>query len=173
MRADAGRDGGAVAGQVDGPQRRLVHQGVALVASAGRPAVGDVVLGAGQDRGLIAAHRGRGQLRDELGRLAEALVRPAPALVARDRDAGRERPVDPGGRDLLGRGPRHALDERGVARAAEADVVGEDDGSDHVVVAVDRVDAVDERDLEPGLERDALVAVVHLRPARRCPVRRR
>jgi hypothetical protein len=163
--ADAGRDGGAVAGQVDGPEGGLVHLRVALVAAARRPAVGDVVLGAGQDRGLVAPDGGRGHLGNELGCLAEALVRPAPALVAGDGDAGREGPANSRRSDLLGRGPGHAFDEARVTRAAEADVVREEDRPDHVVVAVDGVDAVHERDAQAGLEGVRLITVVHLRPA--------
>jgi hypothetical protein len=62
--------------------------------------------------------------------------------------------------------------QQGIGSAAEADVVGEDDGPEHVVVPVDGVDTVDARDPEPGLEGDPPVVVVHLRPAGRRLVRR-
>ena len=57
------------------------------------------------------------------------------------------------------------LDERRVARRPQADVVREDDRPVHVVVPVNRVDPVDDRDLEPALERPRLELVVGLRPA--------
>ena len=41
----------------------------------------------------------------------------------------------------------------------------EDDGAVHVVVTVDRVDAVNEGDLQAGLERVGLQLIVSLRPA--------
>ena len=52
------------------------------------------------------------------GDLAEALVGAAPALVARDREAGREVPVDAGARDLARGHARRRLDDRGIARGA-------------------------------------------------------
>ena len=48
--------------------------------------------------------------------------------------------------------------EVGVARGAEADVVREEHRALDVAVAVDRVDAVDHRDAEPGRQRLALEA---------------
>ena len=50
-RADAGLDGSDVTGQVNLPKRGLVALGVALVNAAGRSAVAQVVLGAGEGRG--------------------------------------------------------------------------------------------------------------------------
>ena len=88
----------------------------------------------------------------ELGVLAEALVGAAPPLVAGDRDARGEGPADSRAGQLQGRDPAGLLDERRVARRPQADVVREDDRPVHVVVPVNRVDPVDDRDLEPALE---------------------
>jgi hypothetical protein len=51
--------------------------------------------------------------------------------------------------------------------------VREDHGPDDVVVAVDGVDAVEERDAQARLPRDRLIAVVHVGPAGRRLVGRR
>ena len=98
------------------------------------------------------------------GDLAEALVGAPPALVARDREAGREVPVDAGAGDLARGDARGGLDDRGIARAAHADVVREDRRALDRAVAVDGVDAVEHRDPEPRRQRLALVAIVHLDP---------
>jgi hypothetical protein len=59
---------------------------------------------------------------------------------------------------------RDLLDELRVARRPEPHVVREHDGAHDVVVPVDRVDAVEQRDLEPRLRRLRVVAVDHLAP---------
>ena len=161
---------------MDPSERRLVDACVALVerrrAAAGRAllvrraAVADEVLRArehrarrAQVRRLEAADRGHAELGDDRGVLGEALVRAAPALVARHREARRERPLR-AGRAHLERGhARRGLDERGVARAAQADVVREKRRAFDVAVAVHRVDAVQDRDLEPRVQaqRDRVV----------------
>src|SRR3954454_6318660 len=70
-------------------------------------------------------------------------------------------------RDVL-----HVPHERGVARRAEADVVREDGGAEHVAVAMNGVDAVEQRDPEAGLQRRALEAVDHVGPRRGVILRR-
>ena len=54
--------------------------------------------------------------------------------------------------------------EVGVARGAQADVVREDGRAEQVAVAVHGVDAVEQRDLQPRLERCALELVDHVGP---------
>jgi len=81
-------------------------------------------------------------------RFAEALIRPAPALVARHRDTRGEGPLDAGGGNLLGRDLACLLGDFRVARGSEPDVVREDRGSAQTRVAVHGIDAVDERDPE-------------------------
>ena len=185
-RSHAGLDGGDVAGHVDAPQVGLAHARVALVhrvvpglvrlerhaaRAVGGAAVAHVMLGAGQDAqrvlevaALEAADGRPRQLGHERRVLGEALVAAAPTLVAGHGHAGCEDPLDARGPDLL-RG--HALDllhERRVARGAQADVVGEDDRAQDVVVAVDGVDAVEERDLQPRLQRVGLDTVIEVGP---------
>ena len=77
---------------------------------------------------------------------------------------GRERPLDSGGANFFGGDSLHLLDERGIARAAEADVVREDHRAQHVVVAVHGVDAVEDRDLQARLLGARLEAVVEVGP---------
>jgi hypothetical protein len=71
------------------------------------------------------------------------------------------------------RGLPDPLDEAGVPGGAEADVVGEDGGVVDVVVAVHGVDAVDDGDAQPGLERRLLHPGHHLLPHRRRRLLRR
>ena len=160
--ADAGLHGGDVAGQVEPPQLVFGDARVALVLAALRAAVGQEVLRGREDRRAVgrlleAADGGGAQARDQLGVLAVALVGAAPALVARDRETGREVPVDAGGRDLARGHARRRLDERGIVRGAHADVVREDRRALDGAVAVDGVDAVEHRDPEACRERLALV----------------
>ena len=94
----------------------------------------------------------------------EAFVGAAPPLVLRHGDARTEGPIDAGGANFFGGDSADATDEIGVARAAEADVVREDHGAEHVAVAVDRVDAVDDRNAKPRLEGVLLALVVDIGP---------
>ena len=71
---------------------------------------------------------------------------------------------DAGAGDLARRHARRLLDELGVARGAEADVVREEHRALDVAVAVDGVDAVDDRDPEAGRQRLALEAGRSSRP---------
>ena len=135
-------------------------------------AVADVVLGAGEHAAsarsrfgaLQPAHRGLAELGHQRRVLAEALVRAAPALVARHGHARRERPVDAGRADFGAVSAADLLDQLRVARGAQADVVRKDHGADHVAVAVHGVDAVEERDLQARLEGMGLDVLVHRAP---------
>ena len=166
-------------------QQRLVHGGVTLVddepfrrrrAPHGR-AVADVVLGRGQHvrrsaerlaavRALQPVDVRRAQAGHDLGVLAVALVGPAPPDVVGHGDDRREVPGDARGGDLDGGGRADAADELGVVGGAEPDVVREDRGAVDRAVAVDGVDAVGDRDRQPGRHRRPLVAVDHRRPRR-------
>src|SRR4029077_14718327 len=73
-------------------------------------------------------------------------------------------PVNVGGKKLAGGDPSNPLRQLRVARRTQADVVRKDGGSAHVVVAVNRIDAVQERNSEPAFEGFALHAVHHVRP---------
>ena len=52
--------------------------------------------------------------------------------------------------------PRDLFDKLGIARATQADVVRKDDGAFDVAVAVNRVDAIDERNAQSRAERTFL-----------------
>src|SRR5581483_4835105 len=107
--------------------------------------------------------RGAQQLHD-IGVLAEALVRPPPADVLWHGDTRGEGPVHARGADLLGSDQRRFLYQFRAAAAAETDVVREDGRADHVVVAVHRVNAVNDRDAEARSQRALLKAVIHVGP---------
>ena len=87
----------------------------------------------------------------KLGVLAEAR-RCGPPLVTGDRQAGGECPANSGSGQLQGRDPAGLLDQPGVSRRTQTDVVGKDDRPVHIVMPVNRVDPVNDRDLEPALE---------------------
>ena len=72
--------------------------------------------------------------------------------------------MDSGGADLLRGDACHLLDQRRIARAAQADLVREDDGAQHVVVAVHGVDAVEERNAQTRFFGVLLQAVVQIGP---------
>ena len=171
-RADARRDRVDVAREVDAPQRRFVHPRVALVEAAcavglatraarapGRAAVADVVLGAGQARQRI------GEVRCPAGRAP----RPRPARGPAPGPRRSPRRCGPSGSSCGTVTQGAKVHWMPVARTSSAvtrptsstsfalrvaprrDVVREDHRADHVVVAVDGVDAVEDRDLEPRL----------------------
>src|SRR5207237_2073361 len=122
----------------------------------GRAARGNRVLYRAEESGAAAApaailqpgHGVADERRDERRVLAEALVRPAPALVLPDVGVGGERHGEAHRRDLGCGGSGHLLDERPVPRGAQRDLLGKDGGSGDLGVSVHRVDAEDERDLE-------------------------
>src|ERR1035437_3413751 len=157
--------------QVNPPQRGLIHPRIALVetglggAERGA-AIAHVVLGAGQHTqrivqpcALEAAHRRTGQFAYQLGVFGEALIGTAPADILRHGDAGAEGPLNSRGADLFGGDVVYLLDQLGIARAAQPDIVREDDRVEHVVVPVHGVDAVEDGDLEPRIPGARLQAV--------------
>jgi hypothetical protein len=155
----------------------LLHVGAGAVRR--EPITGEV-LGGGEHPVVVREMPGRSlepvdgglHLLDQLRRLAERLVDATPAVVAGDTDARGEGPLRSGRTRLGGGDLLHLPHERRVTRGAEPDVVGEDGGAVHVPVAVDGVDAVDQRDLQRGGQGGSLVAVDHVGPGCR-RVRRR
>jgi hypothetical protein len=159
---------------VNGAQRSLGSGGVAAIDAVLRAAVAHEVLRRRQHaavlrrRASLQAPDGRGaEQHRELRRLAVALVGATPAFVLRHGDARREVPQHAGRGHLQRRDPGGILDQPRIARAAETDVVREDDGAFHVVVTVHRVDAVDQRNREPCGERAFLKPGHHRRPCAR------
>ena len=139
-RTDSRAYGGNVSLQMDLAQRLFVQARVALIqqmrsdgaAPISRAAIADVVLGASQDRqrvgqivALQTAHGRRAQILDALGFLGVAFVSAAPADVARHRNARRETPVDSSGADFHRRDALDLFDQPRIARAAQPDVVRE------------------------------------------------
>ena len=156
------RERADVAGGVDVAQLRLAGQGVALVHTAVGAAVAQEVLGAGDQvlaiekgaavgRPLQALDHGRGVGADDLGILGVALIGPSPAAVAGHGEGRSEVPVLPGHRHLARGHPAQLTHQIGVVGGAQADVVRQQRGADHVVVTVHRVQAPDDRDRHAAL----------------------
>jgi hypothetical protein len=144
---------------VDPREGRLVDLGVTLVDTVGGAAIAEEMLDAGGDiatldavggarRALEALDHLSGIAGDQIGILRIAFVGAAPAIVLRHGHGRAERPVDAGRGGLDGGRLADPADQLRVASGAEADVVREDSGTDDVGVAVDRIDAEDQRDLE-------------------------
>ena len=153
-RLRASTQGPEVTLPVNFPQNGLRRRVHALVPALGGAAVADEVL-RGREHAAEATHRavlaiiapalepihvGRGVCAGDGGILGEPLVGPAPAIVAHHRQGGREGPVLARDADLLRGRAGDPAHQAGVARGAEADVVREERGAEHVAVPVDRVD---------------------------------
>ena len=131
---------------------------VALVLAARGAAVGEEVLGrpgnaTGGDRAVrrqftleAEGHRTGVALR-HLGMLGIAFIGAAPAVILGYGQGRAEGPVGTGHGDFERSGFADAADQVGIARGTQADVVREDGRADDVVVPVDGVDAIDQRDL--------------------------
>src|SRR5260370_32644618 len=100
----------------------------------------------------------------KVGIFGEAFIGAAPANILRDGYARTEGPLNSGGADLLGGDALHLFDQLGIARAAEADVVREDDGVEHVVMPVHGVDTVEDGDLEARVLGARLQAGIDIPP---------
>src|ERR1035438_7423432 len=125
---------------MDAAESRFVETRVALIESLAvrggaecRAAIAEKVFGAGEDSerigqgvALESKDRGSSEVAYDGGIFGIAFVGPAPTRVLRNCHAGRERPIDTGGASFL-RGDLHdPFHQRGVARAAEPNVVRED-----------------------------------------------
>ena len=155
-------EGGLERGEVDRPQRPLREVGRVVVAAPLGGAVRDPVLGAGQEprrvgvvRPLEPPDARPGHRRGEVRVFPRGFGDPAPPRVSRHGQHRREGPPDPRGARLGrpdGRGPLH---RRRVPTAGQPQRDREDRP-----IAVDHVEAVEERDLQPGLlDGDPLEAV--------------
>ena len=150
-----------------------------MIDAFGRAAVGQEMLGASEHGvrvreifPLQSSHGRRPQRRDHFGRFAKAFVGAPPAFIARDGDAGGKRPADTGAFDFERGHSGGLLDQLRVVRGAQSDVVGKNDRVLQMVVAVDGVDAVEQRNAQPGFERQGLVFVISLGPTFGCIVLR-
>ena len=145
-------------------QLAVGHLRVAGVARADRLAVADVVLGAGQDvlavREIIALKAPddrRAHLARQVRILAERLIDPAPACVTAQAQHRRERPVQAVGGYLARRHPAHGIGHVRVPGAGRGQLRREDGRMVVEPVAVNRVDAEDHRNAQPGfLDRSLL-----------------
>ena len=164
----AGLERGPERREVDGAQGLLREVHGIVIAAPLRRAVGDPVLGAGEDpiagRGIVPlepADAGPSHDGPQVRILARPLHDPPPAGIAGDVDHGGEGPLQSGGGGL-GRGdPRRSLDGRRVPATG----LPQGDREDRAV-AVDHVEAEEQRDLQPRLLDGQPLGVVDVsRPA--------
>ena len=145
-------DGSGVGGSVDLLQLLDIAGHFALVDTLIGPAVAEEVLGSGNDMAcaqpigitlapLQAFDQRSAQRRDDLRILGIAFIGPAPAIILRHCDGGREVPVDPGDFDLGGGGFADAAYQIGVACRAKADIVREDRSPHHIGMAMHGIGA--------------------------------
>jgi hypothetical protein len=154
-RRHAGVDALLEGGQVQVLQLGLVDGGVGAVhAAVGRRVAGEVLGGGGHRSGarqvaaLQAADRRRAERAGQQRVLAEGLVRAAPAQVALGVEDGGEVPYDARRAHRAPGALAQVLGERRVERRAQPDLVGDHGGVEEVVVAMDGVGAVDDRDAQ-------------------------
>ena len=123
--------------------------------AVGGEAVAGEVLGGGHHavgirevpgRALEAVDGGLHHLH-EVGVLAEGLIGAAPAVVARDADAGGKDPLRPRRPRLFGGDMLNVVHQPWVTAGAQADVMREHRRAVHVPVAVHGVDAVQDRNV--------------------------
>ncbi len=160
-------------------QRRFVHVGDAAINIARsegrsapcRAAIADEVFRGrqrsvrrGEIVALQAVNEGDAQLGHEVGILAVTLVGASPANILRHRDHRGIVPVNAGGDHLLGSRAPDLLDQIGVTSRAQADVLREDGRAAQIVVSVNGIHAVNDRDAEARVKRALLEARRHLDP---------
>jgi hypothetical protein len=157
-RQGPGVDRGDIALGVQADQVVFRDLRITLVVAVLGPAVAQEVLGAGGDvalldqatlryRALDAEDHLAGIVADDGGVFGIAFIGPAPAIVARDGQGRAERPVEAGGRGLERGRLADPADQLGIVRRAQRDVVREEGRADHIVVAMDGVDAKHQRDV--------------------------
>ena len=164
--------GRIVAGAVDVDHLRFAGLVDAAVLAELGAAVANEMLGGGDGVGVIlqvalhAAHVGAGIAFHDVRILGIALVGASPAVVAHHRQGGAEDPGDAAGTRGFRGGRADFLHQLRVARRAQADVVREQGGAEHVVVAMDGVRAPHDRHLDRhvGGHRGLVVALRQRQP---------
>ena len=155
-RLNTGADRAYVPLGMDVAQLTLRSAVVPPVHPVGGTAVADEVLGGRDDMTCVQKRRTAHhtlQSADnatsvgphDLGVLGVSLVRAPPPVIAHHGHDRGERPIDSGHRDFAGRDRTDALDKVRVVCCAESDVMREQCRADHVVMAVDRIRAPDDR----------------------------
>ena len=141
---------------MDGNQLAFRDHGIALILAALGAAIGQEVLGGSRNmfRAERAAadeitlqpfhHRPRID-GDEGGVRRIAFIGAAPARVLRHGKRGREGPFDTAARDFGCSSCADAANHRRIMRRAEPDIVRKDGGAGDVVMAVNGIDAEDDR----------------------------
>jgi hypothetical protein len=129
------------------------------------------MLGTGQHRfrvgnpiALQPPDRSSPELGNQLVVFGKPFVSPAPAFILWHGNARGKGPVDPGCPHFLCGNPANLLNQLRIARAAQANVVGKDHGTEYIVVPVNGVDPIDQGNAESGLGGLLLTAFVKPRP---------
>ena len=165
---DSGLQRRRVGRNVEAPQLLLAPHRVPLVHPGLSPSVPHPVLGAGDDSALLQPPDDPPRILGHQSRILRvALVGAPPARVARHGEGGREGPVDPRGTDLPRRHASDPLDQLGIPRRPQPDVVRKHCRAPHVGVPVDRINPVEDRDrhvVPVLLHRHGPVGVVHRHP---------
>src|SRR5689334_17106227 len=102
---------------------------------------------------LQASYGSGAQFLYDLWIFAIAFVRAAPPYVLRNCHTRCKSPIDTRRTNLFGRDAANLLDQCGISRAAESDIVRKDHRSQYIVVSVYRVDAVEQWNARLRLER--------------------
>src|SRR5260221_9344334 len=98
------------------------------------------------------------------GNLAIALVRASPANILWRTHTRSKRPPDASTQNLVAGHLLYLRDQGRIMHGSQPDFIRKERCAIHVVVSVDRVSAVDERNSQAGLERGALEIFRHIPP---------
>ena len=163
---------------MDQPQLDFGNGGIALVLAVGGGAIGKEVLGAGGDvrarkdrlgrwRSLQAADHAADIRGNQRGVRGIAFIGAAPAVILRHRDGRGEGPFLPGDADLDRSNLPDPLDQIGIARRAEPDIVRKDRRADDIAMAVHCIGAPDDRNrgfARCGIHRSGIEGVRQRQP---------
>src|SRR6185437_15028759 len=148
-----GFDGAEVARAMHVDHVAAADPGLALVGTVVGRTVADEMLGGGHhvvlaEIPLKPLYIGTRVFAHQRALAGKTLVAAPPAYIPGHGQGRRERPFDTGGAHRPGGGRADRLDQGRVVRRAEADVVREQRGPEHVVVAMHGIGAPDDRHLD-------------------------
>src|SRR5579883_858157 len=177
-RQDTLPDGFHISWQEKLAQGLLGADGVSLVHAVLRSAIPDVMLGRTKDEvalgqaRLKSADRGAAEPRDQAWVLSKTLVGAPPTFVPGDCDTWRKGPMHARAGHFFRGNPGRLLDQAGVMRRAQPDVVGKHHRAVDVVVPVNSINSINEGNPKSGFQRPVLVFRTRLEPASRRDIRR-
>ena len=156
-------------------QFRFTDIGFPLVDTMLCPAITYPVLGTGDDIffsevTLHSPDKADGVIGSYLRVFRVAFVSASPVTVAGNRQCGGKSPVQPHSGNLPGSDISNPFNQLRITGGAETDIVWENNRTQHVGIAMDSVDAVDDRNrqvIRILLYRGSPVGIVHLDPISR------